>query len=101
MKLKILLDSIHESAELSTLEELKLAIELIIQVQELNSAERETLLCAWKHGPLFDGDVPSKTARDSLMKTGFMCKVVVKGNDGYNACAQRGHWAHKLIEAGA
>jgi hypothetical protein len=101
MNLKNLLDSIHESVELSTPEELKKACELIIRVQNMNSGERDTLLCAHKHGPIFDGDVPSKTARDQLVSEGFMEKVVVKGQDGYNACTYKGNWAHHLIEAGA
>lgn len=101
MKLEALLESIHESADLSTSEELVRALKLIIRVQEMNSAERDTIRAAFRNGPLYDGDVPSKSSRDVLVEDGFIAKVVVRGSDGFNACTYRGKWAYKLIEAGA
>ena len=101
MNLKKLLESIHQQPELSSAEELKHACELIIRVQSMNPGERDTIRAAWKHGPLFDGDVPSKASRDELVKEGFIAKVVVKGQDGYNACTYKGQRVYRLIEAGA
>lgn len=101
MNLKTLLEAIFESTETSTPEEIKKACAAIIRVQEMGSGERDTLLCAWKNGPVYDGDVPSKSARDSLMADGFIAKVVVRGEQGYNACTYKGHAAYRLIEAGA
>lgn len=100
LKLKDALSVLHESVALSTDSELKKALELIIYAQDLDSRESDTLRAAFKHGPLFDGYVPSKTGRDSLIGKGLMCKVVVKGQDGQNAVTQAGYWVHKLIEAG-
>lgn len=54
-----------------------------------------------KMAPLFDGDVPSKSGRNSLLEKGYIAKVVVKGEDGFNACTHKGMWAHRLLEAGA
>ena len=99
--LKQLLDSIHESAELSSANELKTACELIIEVQAMNGAERDCIRAGYKHGPLFDGDVPSKSWRDRLLDKGYMAKVVVKAEDGYNACTHKGALAYRLLEAGA
>lgn len=99
--LKKLLESIQESTETSSPEELKRACELIAMAQEMPHAEREVLLCAYKHGPLYDGDVPSKSGRDALMEKKLIAKVVVKGEDGYNACTYRGRDVHHLIAAGA
>jgi hypothetical protein len=101
MNLKNLLESIHESVELSTPEEIKRACELIIRVQDMNSGERDVIRATHKHGPLVDGDIPSKSARDQLVKDGFVAKVVVRGEDGFNACTYLGRQAHHLIEAGA
>lgn len=99
--LKNLLDALHESTELSSSAELKCACELIIEVQAMGSAERDCIRAAYRAGPLFDGDVPSKTGRDRLIVLGYMSKVVVKGEDGYNACTNKGAWAYRLLEAGA
>ncbi|GAT33274.1 hypothetical protein TSACC_21687 [Terrimicrobium sacchariphilum] len=99
--LKLLLESIHESTALSTPEELKKACVLIERVQGMNSAERDVIRATFRKGPLFDGDVPSKSGRDSLLSDGFVAKVVVKGEDGYNACTYKGRKAYRLIEAGA
>jgi hypothetical protein len=101
MKLKTLFEAIHESPSLSTAEELKRSCEIIIRVQDMDSGERDTLKAAWQNGPLWDGDVPSKTARDKLVFDGYIAKVVVKGQDGYNACTYLGHQAYRLIAAGA
>lgn len=99
--LKQLLDALHESADLSSAEELKGACELIIDVQAMTALERDCIHAGYKHGPLFDGDVPSKSGRDRLLDKGYMVKVVVKGEDGYNACTHKGAWAYRLLDAGA
>lgn len=99
--LKQLLDALHESTDLSSAEELKIACELIIEVQSMDGAERDCIRAAYRLGPLYDGDVPSKSGRNSLLEKGYMAKVVVKGEDGYNACTHKGAWAYRLLEAGA
>lgn len=99
--LKELLGVLHESVELSSAEEIKIACELIIDVQNMDGSERDCIFAAYKRGPLFDGDVPSKGGRDSLLNKGYMAKVVVNGEDGYNACTHKGAWAYRLLAAGA
>ena len=99
--LKELFEAIHESVETSSATELKAACELIIEVQAMDGGERDCLYAAYKNGPLFDGDVPSKAGRNSLLEKGYMAKVVVKGEDGFNACTHKGAWAYRLHEAGA
>ena len=59
----------------------------------LSSAEKEVLKACNLKGPLEDGDIPSKSARDSLIDDGFIVSVVVKGQEGYNACTLSGHLA--------
>ena len=100
-KLKDLFDAIHVSTELNTTNELKAVIALIEQVQEFDSGERDTIKAAFADGPLWDGDVPSKAARDRLVAAGFIAKVAVKGEQGYNACTHKGCDAVLLIAAGA
>ena len=39
---------------------------------------KETLLCLFLHGPTFDGDVPSKSGRDTLYELGLIDR-----GDGY------------------
>jgi len=99
--LKELLDVLHVTPEVSDQIEMKNACALIIEVQAMDSGRRECIRAAFRHGPLLDGDVPSKAARDTLLDEGYMTKVVVGGNDGYNACTHKGAWAYRLLEAGA
>lgn len=65
----------------------------------LSGAERDTLRAAYMHGPLYDGDVPSKSGRDSLVSQGMIAKVIVKGEDGYNACTYKGAWVFRCVRA--
>lgn len=99
--LKELLDVLHESVDLSTDKELAWAVRLIVRVQTMNSGERDTICGVYLDGPLFDGDVPSKAARDSLVNEGMISRIVVKGEEGFNACTYLGSCAYRLIDAGA
>lgn len=56
----------------------------------LSSAERETLDALVVVGPLWDGDVPSKSGRDDLIDRGYAVRVVVKLEDGYTAATYAG-----------
>lgn len=58
----------------------------------LDPAEQETLSCLARQGPVWDGDVPSKTARSSLIGLGLASKAVVKGEHGYQVANYAG-WA--------
>ena len=100
-KLESLLDVLHVSLDTFSSDEVKDSCKLIIDVQGMTSAERDCIRASFQNGPLFDGDVPSKSARDSLVNRGYMTKVVVRGEDGYNGCTNKGAWAYRLIEAGA
>jgi hypothetical protein len=93
-----LFEVLHENISLSSSDEIKKACELIIEVQALDSGECDCIVASCENGPLDDGDVPSKTSRNNLLTKGFMVKVVVKGEDGYNACTQKGYWAYKLLK---
>lgn len=96
-----LLSAIHESVELSTANELIEAIKLIIEVQAMDSGMRDCIRAAYLKGPIDDGDVPCKSGRDALLSSGYISKIVVKGEQGFNACTYKGSSAYKLIVAGA
>lgn len=99
MKLNELLDVLHESTDLSTDAELKAACKLIIRAQSMTGGEIDTIAAAFESGPLWDGDVPSKSARDTLTVDGFMQRVVVKGEEGFNACTYLGARLYRLGKA--
>lgn len=61
----------------------------------MNGAELDTLIALVECGPLFDGDVPSKSGRDSLIEKGLAVKVVVRGEDGWQAATYAGRDAYK------
>lgn len=51
--------------------------------RQLSPDERETLHCLVAQGPVWDGDVPSKTGRTSLIAYGLASKALVRGEHGY------------------
>lgn len=96
-----LLSAIYESVELSSANELREAVKLIIEVQAMDSGMRDCIRATYLKGPLDDGDVPCKSSRDALLSSGYISKIVVKGEQGFNACTYKGSSAYKLIVAGA
>lgn len=74
------------------------ALGVLKDVLMMDSCQRDTIKAAYEHGPLFDGDVPSADSRNTLMDGDYIAKVIVQGEDGYNACTYKGALAYKLIE---
>lgn len=66
----------------------------------LTGSETDTLIALVEQGPLWDGDVPSKQGRDSLVQRGLAAKVVVKGEDGWQAATYAGRDAYKALYPG-
>ncbi len=98
---KQLMSTLHMDVELFSADDIADAVRLIIRVEEMSAGERDTIRAAFTKGPISDGDVPSKSSRDQLVKDGFIAKVVAFGQEGYNACTYRGAQAYRLIQAGA
>ena len=73
---------------------------LLKNIQILSTTDIECLSSICDEGPLHDGDVLSKTSRDNLVRLNFVTKVVVKGNEGMNACTSLGFKAKSLIKEG-
>jgi len=51
---------------------------------------RDDLVALVESGPLWDGDVPSKSGRDEAITKGFAIRVVYQGQDGYTAATYKG-----------
>jgi hypothetical protein len=96
--ISILLAAIHSSLDLDSPEEIRDNIYLIDRVLKMTSAERDTITAAFKKGPLDSGDVPSKSARDTLVLEHFVARVVVRGEDGFNACTHKGRAAYNILQ---
>lgn len=58
----------------------------------LSGLEQETLVGLIKFGPVYDGDVVSKTARSTLIDLGLAHKAISKGEQGYQVANYKG-WA--------
>lgn len=58
--------------------------------KDFTGGELDTLIALVERGPLFDGDVPSKTGRDTLLKMGFAIQTVVHGQCGYQTATMKG-----------
>lgn len=63
-------------------------------MRELSGGEVDTLIALVEYGPLGDGDVPSKAARDELIRRGLAVRVVVKAHDGFTAATYQGREAY-------
>jgi hypothetical protein len=57
-------------------------------------ADIDSLIALVEHGPLWDGDVPSKSGRDALIDKGLAVRVLVNGCDGYTAATYAGRNAY-------
>ncbi len=66
----------------------------------MTGAETDPLVALVECGPLWDGDVPSKSGRDSLIAQGLAVRVVVKGEDGWQAATYAGRDAYKTLFPG-
>lgn len=97
--IKHLLGSISESIELSTDKEIRDAVKLILLAEDARKNAFDTLICLFKYGPVYDGDVPSKSERDWLVNNGLAAKVIYKGEDGYQALTYKGSKCYRLILA--
>lgn len=98
MNIKTLLDVIHVGVEFDSDKKISDGVKFINRVQEMSAAESDVIIGCFESGPLYDGDVPSKTGRDSLLTDGFISKVVIKGEEGYNACTYKGARAYRLLK---
>lgn len=66
----------------------------------MTGAEIDTLIALVEQGPLWDGDVPSKAGRDALIAAGLAVRVVVKGEDGWQAATYVGRDVYKTLFPG-
>jgi hypothetical protein len=64
-------------------------------LSELGGAAIDTLVALVERGPLWDGDVPSKSGRDALVVAGLVSCIVVNGEDGYQAATLAGAAAYR------
>ena len=72
----------------------------LANIMNLSGAEKDTLICLVESGPLWDGDVPSKHGRDLLLEKGLAVKIVVNGEDGWQAATYLGREAYKEMFPG-
>lgn len=66
-----------------------------MSTKPLSGTEVDTLVALVERGPLWDGDVPSKSGRDDLVERGYAVRVIVKGEDGWQAATYAGRDAYK------
>lgn len=66
----------------------------------MTGSEIDTLVALVECGPLWDGDLPSKTGRDALIAQGLAIRVVVKGEDGWQAATYAGRDAYRALFPG-
>ncbi|RYY67678.1 MAG: hypothetical protein EOO12_00025 [Chitinophagaceae bacterium] len=62
----------------------------MIDFARQNRRLHEALYQLHNNGPVWDGDVVSKTYRSDLLDIGACAKVIVKRQEGFNACTYLG-----------
>jgi len=72
------------------------------EIEKLSDGWKDTLIALVERGPLFDGDVPSKSSRDSLMEHDFATRVVASNGESYwsNAATEKGVALYKQVVLG-
>jgi hypothetical protein len=69
------------------------------KLSEINERYRggaiDTLVALVECGPLWDGNVPSKSGRDLLCEMGLATRCAVKGEDGYQVAILAGAAAYR------
>ena len=88
----------HPSLYGDDTEELTEAIDAILLAKETKQHALDTLSAIIKRGPLFDGDLPSKSERNWLLDKELISKVVVKGEQGYQAANYLGWDVAKIVD---
>lgn len=63
---------------------------------QLSAGARETLRCLIYQGPTWDGDVPSKSGHDELLRAKLASKAVVKREQGYQVANYQGWTVYKV-----
>ena len=58
--------------------------------RELSATHKDMLRQLCNDGPVWDGDVLSKAARDQLLEQGLASRVIYKGEFGYTAATYEG-----------
>jgi len=66
------------------------ALAAFVFLLHMPTAEREQLRQLVMEGPVWDGDVVSKSARDNLLRWDLAVRVFVKGEQGFTAATYRG-----------
>lgn len=70
----------------------------MIDYAKINPHLHESLFQLSKNGPCWDGDVISKSCRDELLDIGACSKVLVKGEQGFNACTYFGSYLLSVFD---
>lgn len=82
------LDIVHH-ADQDSYEYTCACITVAVYLRYVKGSLEEQLFQLVRHGPVWDGDVLSKSARDALLQAGLAVRVVVQGEFGYTAATYR------------
>jgi len=64
----------------------------------LDVGEIEAVQSLFESGPLFDGETISPNLMKRLLDRNLAVKIVIEGEDGYNACTHTGAWVWRYLK---
>lgn len=87
---------IEEASDIKYVANLKETLDLLFSDEHAPTYISDFLIQCYKYGPMADGDCCSKSGRDFLVAEGYAEKVIVRGEDGYQALNYKGRDLYKL-----
>ena len=78
-------DALIDSFDTMTLDEARDTLRLVEEAMSLSGAAHDALRQLCLKGPVWDGDLCSKSGRCELLSINAAAKVIVKGEQGFQA----------------
>lgn len=82
-----------------SLETLREALAMLDEATSMPVTRAELLCHVHDIGPVIDGHEHSALAREKLLASGYLVRVVYEGKDGWLACSHPGAWMVRLLRA--
>ena len=87
-----------EASKYSTEDEIEHALKALNIAANLSGNAKEVLKQLVRTGPVWDGDVVSKSGRDECLNHRIINKILVGGEQGYQAVNYFGYSVFKIVQ---
>ena len=74
------------------------AVDIVLRLESFDPGTRDMLRSLFECGPVWDGDVLSKTSRDRLIELRWASRAVVRGESGFTVCTYLGAQGYRVLK---